>query len=194
MRAASRSMRLPGIFGIARTRATKNGNVSRPVSAADGKDTESHPHAPSPVRPVGGVARAGGGGAHVHLPAGGCRRAGDQGRATGRRLRALLRQARRAARSVCSLPKLGSFPSPACGGGTGRGHATRFVRASSPPPPPPPPPPPRGGGGGGGAHATRFVRASSPPPQPSPASGGGSRPSKRKGRARQERVFRVAQP
>src|SRR5215470_6146296 len=164
MRAASRSMRLPGIFGIARTRATKNGNVSRPVSAADGKDTESHPHAPSPVRPVGGVARAGGGGAHVHLPAGGCRRAGDQARATRRRLRALLRQARRAARSVCSLPKLGSFPSPACGGGTGRGHATRFVRASSPPPPPPPP---RGGGG---------------------------RPSKRGGRGRAERVFRVAQP
>src|SRR5262249_15544584 len=171
MRAASRSMRLPGIFGIAliprdgasrlfRMRAQKT--VMSPVpsprrtarirvgngEAAVAHPTKSHPHAPSPVRPVGGVARAGGGGAHVHLPAGGCRRAGDQGRATGRRLRALLRQARRAARSVCSLPKLGAFPSPACGGGTGRGHATRFVRASSPPPPPPPPPP----GGGGPRH------------------------------------------
>src|SRR5262245_65445344 len=111
------------------------------IRVGNGEAAVAHPtkSPPSPVRPVGGVARAGGGGAHVHLPAGGCRRAGDQGRATGRRLRALLRQARRAARSVCSLPKLGSFPSPACGGGTGRGHATRFVRASSAPPPPPPP-------------------------------------------------------
>src|SRR5262249_11819590 len=33
-------------------------------------------------------------------------------------------------------------PSPACGGGTGRGHTTRFVLAA-----PPPTPPPKPGGG-----------------------------------------------
>src|SRR5262249_7862526 len=31
-----------------------------------------------------------------------------------------------------------SVPSPACGGGTGRGHTTRFMCASSPPPQPSP--------------------------------------------------------
>src|SRR5262249_52922710 len=31
------------------------------------------------------------------------------------------------------------IPSPACGGGRGRGYATRFMCASSPPPQPPPP-------------------------------------------------------
>src|SRR5262249_33631868 len=53
-------------------------------------------NAPSPFRPVGGVAGAGGGGAHVHVPARRRRRARDQGRAARGRLRALLRQARRA--------------------------------------------------------------------------------------------------
>src|SRR5262245_12780789 len=72
-------------------------------------------HAPSSLRPVGGVAGAGGGGAHVHLPARRRRRARDQGRAARGRLRALLRQARGAARSVCSLPP--------CGGGLGGGGA-----------------------------------------------------------------------
>src|SRR5262249_56581399 len=55
-------------------------------------------HAPSTLRPVGGVARAGGGGAYVHLPACRRRRARDQGRAARGRLRPLLRQARGAAR------------------------------------------------------------------------------------------------
>src|SRR5215831_7548543 len=45
-------------------------------------------------------------------------------------------------------------PSPACGGGTGRGHAKRT----------------RG-------HAKNRERARSPPPPPSPACGGGSKPS-----------------
>src|SRR2546430_13119411 len=53
------------------------------------------------------------------------------------------------------LPRLGhSVPSPACGGGTGRGHATTVMRASSPPPHPPPA---KGGGGGTGC-----------PPRPGP--------------------------
>src|SRR5262249_23186900 len=50
---------------------------------------------------------------------------------------------------VKSRRGLGAFPSPACGGGTGRGHAKRLMRASSPPPHPPPPPPPAASGGGG---------------------------------------------
>ena len=50
-------------------------------------------HVPSPVRPAGGRARAGGGGADVHLPPRRCRRARDQDRAAGGRLRrALLRR------------------------------------------------------------------------------------------------------
>src|SRR6266436_123579 len=73
------------------------------------------PHVPPAVRLVGGVARAGGGGADVHVPTRRCRRARDKGRAAGGRLRALLRQARRAARSVCSLP----HPNP---GSPGFGH------------------------------------------------------------------------
>src|SRR6516165_2840899 len=52
------------------------------------------------------------------------------------------------------LPHARCVPSPACGGGIGRGHATRS----------------RG-------HAKRFICTRSPPPHPSPASGGGSRPS-----------------
>jgi hypothetical protein len=51
---------------------------------------------------------------------------------------------------VCSgtrSPRTRCVPSPACGGGLGRGHATRLMRASS------------------------------PPPHPSPVNGGGSRPS-----------------
>src|SRR5262249_49860797 len=47
------------------------------------------------------------------------------------------------------LPHARCVPSPACGGGLGRGHAKRFICA-------------------------RF-----PPPHPSPASGGGCRPSPR---------------
>src|SRR5262249_30555637 len=99
-------------------------------------------HAPSTLRPVGGVARAGGGGAYVHLPACRRRRARDQGRAARGRLRPLLRQARGAARGngreVCcnSQQTSGScVPSPACGGGTGWGHS------------PPPHPSPASGGG-----------------------------------------------
>src|SRR5439155_9560239 len=85
-------------------------------------------HAPPPLRPVGGVAGAGGGGADVHLPARRCRRARHQGRAAGGRFRALLRQAR------------GAAPSEV------------------PPPPTPPPPPGGGGkpnGGGGKGRAER---------------------------------------
>src|SRR5689334_18501052 len=44
-----------------------------------------------------------------------------------------------------------SSPPPACGGGTGRGHAKRMR-----------------------VHAKRIKRARSPPPQPSPACGGGA--------------------
>src|SRR6266540_3558530 len=59
----------------------------------------SRNNAPSPRRPAGGVAGAGGGGTHVHLPPRRCRRARHQGGTAGGRLCALLRQARRAARS-----------------------------------------------------------------------------------------------
>src|SRR6266540_5292732 len=114
----------------------------------------SRNNAPSPRRPAGGVAGAGGGGTHVHLPPRRCRRARHQGGTAGGRLCALLRQARRAARSNSGEPYRHSHytsgsrvPSPVYGGGTGRGHAKRLMRASSAPPPPPPPPP-RGGGRG----------------------------------------------
>src|SRR6516165_2081389 len=51
-------------------------------------------------------------------------------------------------------PRARCVPSPACGGGIGRGHATRSRGA-----------------------AKSFICARLPPPPPSPASGGGSRPS-----------------
>jgi hypothetical protein len=101
-------------------------------------------HVPSALRPVGGVAGAGGGGAHVHLPPRRRRRARDQGRAARRRLRALLRQARRAADSVCSLPALGpTLPlvgrvarrSAAKAGGVGVGVSGRISRSNCDPHP-----------------------------------------------------------
>src|SRR5262249_61370029 len=48
-----------------------------------------------------------------------------------------------------------SVPSPACGGGTGRGHALRIVQSLPPPPPPPPPSP--------------APAPSPPPPRPPPS-------------------------
>src|SRR5215470_7463087 len=58
-----------------------------------------------------------------------------------------------------------SAPSPACGGGLGRGSNRMIYHVACPLPvrPPPPPPPPPGGGGGGGAPP-----GGPPPPPPHP--------------------------
>src|SRR5438477_832434 len=65
-------------------------------------------------------------------------------------------------------------PSPARGGGTGRGHATRFVRRS----PLPHPPPQAGEGGEHGKRGARGLRRGTgtvlirpPPPPPPPPRG-----------------------
>src|SRR5262245_66173043 len=74
--------------------------------------------------------------------------------------------ARSARRAGTQGPRARCVPSPACGGGLGRGHAIGFERAW----PLPPPPPQTGGGGarGGGPGLLRNPTESSatvlPPP------------------------------
>src|SRR5579871_3112776 len=65
-------------------------------------------------------------------------------------------------------------PSPACGGGLGRGPGGRLKACGRGPPPRPPP---RGGGGGGGGPGGRLKACGrAPSPDPSPASGRGETP------------------
>src|SRR5215470_7423011 len=94
-----------------------------------------------------------------------------------------------------SSPLARSAPSPARGGGLGRGRACTDESCCVPPPPPPPPTgggggPGGGGGGGGGGELARTNLVACPLPVPPPQAGEGNEPSF--GREQTERAARRA--
>src|SRR5260221_10530473 len=66
------------------------------------------------------------------------------------------------------LPRNALAPSPACGGGWGRGLIVSTLLVVGPPPPPPPPPGGGGGGRGGGAPTKKPAGGAGPAPPPPP--------------------------